>query len=387
MKKLIKYPLALILISINVLAFSQIKNPKNIEYEWRTNQTNTIIDLSEIQAVLPRGSFPKLDFPKFISHKESKSHYFKHEPVIAVEINGEAKAYPLSILTMHEISNDIIGGVPVLPAYCPLCNTAVVFDRRLKVDGEEHLLEFEVSGMLRKSNLIIFDFLTESWWQQLTGEAIAGEFAGKELSYIPSVIISYEEFFNRYPEGKILSPKTGFDAQKRYGTNPYEKYDDINSVPYSRFFDEKKIDKRLPAMERIINIRDKDKYKIYSYSLIKKQGVINDKFENNDIVIFYQGGTVSILDEKLITKSKDIGSVTVFNPMLNNKLLIFKKEGKIFKDELTSSEWDITGLCYNGELQGSQLEPIIHGNHFAFAWFAFIPNLKYIQKMIQTKLK
>lgn len=368
-----KYLFVLVLISINLLVFSQIKNPKNIDYEWRTNQTNTTIDLSEIQAVLPRGSFPKLDFPKFISQKESKSHYFKHEPVIAIEINGEAKAYPLSILTMHEISNDIIGGVPVLPAYCPLCNTAVVFDRRLTLDGEEHLLEFEVSGMLRKSNLIIFDFLTESWWQQLTGESIAGEFAGKELSYIPSVIISYEEFFKRYPEGKILSPKTGFDAQKRYGTNPYEKYDDLNSLPYSRFFDEKKIDKRLPAMERIINIRDKDKYKIYSYSLIKKQGVINDKFENKDIVIFYQSGTVSILDEKLITKSKEIGSVTVFNPILTNKLLKFKKEGNIFKDEQTNSEWDITGLCYKGELEGSQLEMIIHGNHFAFAWFAFYP--------------
>ena len=162
MNNLIKYASVLILILGTYSTFSQIKNPKNIEYNWRTNRVNTIIDLSEIQAVLPRGSFPKLDFPKFISYKESKSHFFKHEPVISIELNGEAKAYPLSILTMHEISNDIIGSVPILPAYCPLCNTAVVFDRRLKVNGEEHLLEFEVSGMLRKSNLIIFDFLTES---------------------------------------------------------------------------------------------------------------------------------------------------------------------------------------------------------------------------------
>ncbi len=373
MNNLIKFSSVLLLILVHFSTLSQIKNPKNIKYKWRTNQENTIIDLSEIQAVLPRGSFPKLDFPKFISNKEAKSHYFKHEPVIAIELNGEAKAYPLSILTMHEISNDIIGNVPILPAYCPLCNTAVVFDRRLNVNGEEHLLEFEVSGMLRKSNLIIFDFLTESWWQHLTGEAITGEFAGKELTYIPSVIISYEEFFKRYPDGKILSPKTGFDAQKRYGTNPYEKYDDINSVPYSRFFDEKNIDKRLPAMERIINIRDQEKYKIYPFTAIKKNQIINDKFESKNIVIFYQSGTVSVLDKKTISESKDIGSVTVFNPLLNNKLLTFKKDGNIFKDEQTNSEWDITGLCTKGELKDSQLEPVIHGNHFAFAWFAFYP--------------
>ncbi|MCD4791986.1 MAG: DUF3179 domain-containing protein [Bacteroidales bacterium] len=373
MNKLIKAASVLILILITYSTFSQIKNPKNIKYNWRTDQTNTIIDPYEIQAVLPRRSFPKLDFPKFISNKEAESHYYKHEPVISIELNGEAKAYPLSILTLHEISNDVIGGVPILPAYCPLCNTAVVFDRRLKVAGEDYLLEFEVSGMLRNSNLIIYDFLTETWWQHLTGEAITGDFAGSKLTYIPSMIISYKEFFERYPAGKILSCKTGSKHEKRYGTNPYEKYDDETGIPYSRFFDEKNIDKRLPAMERIINIKDHEKYKIYPFSVIKKEEVINDKFKSKNIVIFYQNGTVSVLDNTIISKSKDVGSITVFNPKVNNEILIFKKAGNTFEDEQTNSEWDITGLCTKGELKGSQIKPVIHGNHFAFAWFAFYP--------------
>ena len=372
MNKLIKFASVIILILITYSTFSQINNPK-IKYNWRTDQTNTIIDPYEIQAVLPRRSFPKLDFPKFISNEEAESHYYQYEPVISIELNGEAKAYPLSILTLHKISNDVIGGVPILPAYCPLCNTAVVFDRRLKVAGEEYLLEFEVSGMLRKSNLIIYDFLTETWWQQLTGEAITGEFVGSKLTYIPSMIISYKEFFERYPTGKILSNKTGSKYEKRYGTNPYEKYDDETGIPYSRFFNEKNIDKRLPEMERIINIRDQEKYKIYPSSVIKKKEVINDKFESKNIVIFYQSGTVSVLDNTIISESKDVGSITVFNPIVNNKILIFKKAGNIFEDEQTNSEWDITGLCTKGELKGSQIKPVIHGNHFAFAWFAFYP--------------
>ena len=373
MNKLLQFTPVLIFLFISYTTFSQIKNPKNIDYHWRTDLLNTTIDLSEIQAVLPRGSFPKLDFPKFITDKEAKAHYFEHEPVISIEMNGEAKAYPLSILTMHEISNDIIGGVPILPAYCPLCNTAVVFDRRLKVGNEEYLMEFEVSGMLRKSNLIIYDFLSETWWQHLTGKGIVGDYAGMELNYIPSMIISYKEFFEQYPEGKILSPKTGSKYEKRYGTIPYEKYDDEKGVPYSRFYNEKDIDKRLRAMERIVNIRVQEKYKIYPFSVIKKEEVINDKFESLNIVIFYQSGTVSVLDNTIISESRDIGSVTVFNPIINNEILIFTKEGKIFKDDLTNSEWNITGLCTKGELIGSQLEPIIHGNHFAFAWLAFYP--------------
>lgn len=383
MNKLIKYSSVLFLIFITFSTFSQIKNPKKINCKWRTKQTNSIIDLSEIQIVLPKRTFPELNFPEFITNGEAKTLYFEYEPVISIELNGEAKAYPLSILTMHEISNDIIGGVPVLPAYCPLCNTAVVFDRRIKFQGEEQLLEFKVSGMLRKSNLIFYDFLTETWWQQLTGNAVVGEFAGTELTYIPSMIISFKEFFERYPSGKILSPKTGFEYEKKYGSNPYEKYDDEKGVPFSRFFNEKDIDKRLPAMERIINIRDHKKYKIYPFSTIKKKEVINDKFESKNIAVFFQSGTVSVLDNEKISKSKDIGSVTVFNPKVNNEILTFKKEENIIKDNQTNSEWNITGLCIKGELKGSQLEPIIHGNHFAFAWLAFYPNSEIFTESVK----
>ena len=174
---------------------AQIRNPNNVEYQWETDTTKTNIDLSEITLVLPRNSFPTIDYPDFIGQKKGTEKFFKHEPVISVAIDGQAKAYPLNMLTMHEISNDTLSGVPILPTYCPLCNSSVVFDRRVTHKGKEYQLEFEVSGLLRNSNLILGDKQTETWWQQLTGTGIVGKLAGVELEIIPSMVISVEEFF------------------------------------------------------------------------------------------------------------------------------------------------------------------------------------------------
>ena len=91
------------------------------------------------------------------------------------------------------------------------------------------------------------------------------------------------------------------------------------------------------------------------------------------MVLFYKSGAVSILDEKDITTSKDVGSVTVFNAILDGVHLNFKKKNNAFFDIETTSKWDITGNCYSGKLKGKQLQIMPHGNHFAFAWLAFNP--------------
>lgn len=234
---------------------AQMQNPRNVEYDWKTDTTKSIVDLEEITVVLPRNSFPKIDYPNFIGKEDSLNKFFKQEPVISVSINGEAKAYPLNILTMHEISNDSLGGVPILPTYCPLCNSSVVYDRRLKHNEKEYLLDFEVSGMLRNSDLIMADKQTETWWQQLMGLGIVGELADVELEVIPSLVISVEDFFGRYPNGKILSPNTGTDSQKNYGKNPYENYDNESGKPYERYFDHAKLGYKLPPMERLIDLK------------------------------------------------------------------------------------------------------------------------------------
>ncbi|MBW8052053.1 MAG: DUF3179 domain-containing protein, partial [Cytophagales bacterium] len=132
-------------------------NKEKINQEWKTDITNKSVPLNEFIALLKRDGIPPIDNPKFWNKEEGDKVFFKHEPVIAVAINGKAKAYPLSILTWHEIVNDRIAGVDISATYCPLCNAAIVFDRKLNFKGKEYLLDFGVSGMLRKSDMVMWD--------------------------------------------------------------------------------------------------------------------------------------------------------------------------------------------------------------------------------------
>ncbi|MCA9909314.1 MAG: DUF3179 domain-containing protein, partial [Anaerolineae bacterium] len=101
----------------------------------------------------PPDGIPPIDEPQFESIDAAETWLQPQSPVLTVELNGEARAYPLAILTWHEIVNDTIGSVPVAVTFCPLCNSAFVFDRRI---GED-VLRFGVSGNLRNSNLIMWD--------------------------------------------------------------------------------------------------------------------------------------------------------------------------------------------------------------------------------------
>ncbi len=369
-----KHSLNLVFLFLITIINAQMQNPKNISFDWKTDISNHSVDLSEIQIVLPKGSFPTLDFPKFIGKEEGLKTFFSKEPVIVIEINGQAKAYSLNILTMHEISNDVLGGVPILVTYCPLCNSGIVYNRNLKFKDKDYLLEFEASGMLRMSDMVMLDRNTETLWQQLLGEAIVGELNTATLDILPSLIISVEEFFMRYPYGEILSKKTGFSgSESSYGKNPYVNYDAKDGKPIDHFFDNSKIDNRLPPMERIVDIENDGKYKVYTFTDIAAAGVINDTFRTSEVVLFHQSGTVSILDKADISSSKDVGTVVVYNREMDGITLSFKKESGKFMDDQTNSNWDITGYCYEGELKGKQLKIQPHSNHFAFAWLAFYP--------------
>ncbi|MEA1887151.1 MAG: DUF3179 domain-containing protein [Bacteroidota bacterium] len=226
------------------------KNPKNLDVQWNTDKSNRIVPLEEFTTLLRPDEIPPIDKPEFWDTRKASEMFFKHEPVIVIETGKEAKAYPLSIMTYHEIINDTIGGMPVSVTYCPLCNSAIVFDRRLQFKGKEWLLDFGVSGMLRNSDLVMWDRQTESWWQQFTGESLVGELAGAQLTQVPSMLISLEEFIESYPDGLILSTNTGHNA--RYGTNPYTGYDDPGNTQPRLYSGE--VDQRLPAMERVIDI-------------------------------------------------------------------------------------------------------------------------------------
>ncbi len=362
----------LLIAAFNISSFAQVQNPERLDKRWKTDTTKHSVNLSEFIALMPRDGFQILNYPKFLGSEEGLKAFYEKEPVVSIEINNSAKAYSLNILSFHEISNDTLSGVPILVSYCPLCNSAIVFDRHIKVDGKNKTAQFGIAGMLRKSNMVMWDDLTESWWQQIMGEAVVGKLTGTQLKIIPSQIISVKEFFDNYPNGEILSNKTGFkQAEKKYGKNYYVKYDSVGKKP-SRFFHDK-VDSRLPAMERVIGLSVNGEYKAYPFSVIRQNGVINDKFNSQNIVIFYEPGTVSILDKREFNESKNIGSATVFFPKVNSKKLTFKNNSAGFTDVQTKSVWNILGKCISGKLKGAQLKTKTHGNHFAFSWFSFHP--------------
>ena len=339
---------------------------RTITSSWNTNWNRHTIDYGEIlSGGPPRDGIPSIDEPQFITQAEAAGWLAGNEPVIAVEIGGEARAYPLQILTWHEIVNDQIGDVPLIVTFCPLCNSAIVFDRRL--GGE--VLEFGTSGLLRHSDLIMYDRTTESLWQQFTGEAIAGDMAGRRLAFLASSIVSFDDFRQAYPDGNVLSRDTGFN--RSYGQNPYAGYDTIGNNP---FLFTGELDGRLPAMERVVTVSLDGTDVAYPLSILSAAGVIHDTQAGQDLVVFHSSGASSALGAARIADAEDVGATGVFDPNLDGRKLTFHQEGDKIVDEQTTSTWNVLGQAIDGPLAGDQLTPIVHGDHFWFSWAAFKPD-------------
>ncbi|HLZ69000.1 MAG TPA: DUF3179 domain-containing protein [Dehalococcoidia bacterium] len=326
------------------------------------------MDLREIDSGGPsRDGIPPLDKPSFRPVPDGDGFLTAVEPVIAFEHNGDARAYPLQILIWHEIVNDTVGGLPVTVTFCPLCNTAIVFDRTL--DGR--VLDFGTTGNLLDSDLVMYDRQTESWWQQFAGEAIVGELTGKQLTYLPAAVVSWAQFKERYPRGAVLSRDTGYD--RPYGENPYAGYDNAADPP---FLYNGSIDKRLLPKEHVVTVAINDEAVAYPFRVLQKAQVVNDTVDNEPIVIFWQKGTTSALDAEQIAKSVDIGSATAFSALLDGRRLTFQAVNGGFTDAESGSQWSVLGRATAGPLQGRQLPAIVHGTPFWFAAAVAYPKIR-----------
>ena len=340
-----------------------------VSLEWpNTDFEKTLVDLDEIMSGgPPKDGIPPIDEPEFDSVGDASDWLNPREPVVVVSVNGETKAYPIQILTWHEIVNDTIGGVPVAVTFCPLCNATIVFDRRS--DGE--VLDFGTTGRLRKSDLVMYDRQSESWWQQFTGQAIVGEKAGTVLDRIPAVIVAFEDFREAYPRSPVLSRRTGY--HRSYGNNPYRGYDSIDDQPFL-FFDP--VDERLPPMERVLNVSIDDSHKLYPFSVFESEPVINDVVAGMPVVVFSRQGTLSALDGTVIADSRKVPSATAYDRRVDGKTMRFALRDGHIVDEESGTRWNLFGTGIDGPLAGRRLEPAPGGVHFAFAWLAFNPESK-----------
>ncbi|MEX1155603.1 MAG: DUF3179 domain-containing protein [Chloroflexota bacterium] len=295
------------------------------------------------------------------------------EPVIAVEINGEARAYPIQILIWHEIANDTLADIPIAVTFCPLCHTAIVYDRRL--DGAVH--QFGVSGKLRHSDMVMFDRATESWWQQATGEAIVGTLTGSQLEFLPSQLMGWQQFAGRYPEGTVLSRETGHN--RSYGSNPYIGYDDIDTSPFL-LDDVTLLDGRLSPKLRVLAVALGDEAAAYPFPDLAVERVVNDEVGGVPLVILFWPGVVSGLGGDTVAGGDEVGSAAAFVRQLDDELLDFEAAGEgAMRDRQTGSTWDFTGLATDGPLTGRQLEPVAADSPFWFAWAIFRPETRIWQ--------
>ncbi len=269
----------------------------------KTDFSKTEVGWSEIMSGgPPKDGIPSIDKPRFkaasdaVELEQSFGSLADVEPVIGLELNGDARAYPLRILIWHEIVNDTVGGVPVAVTYCPLCNSSIVFDRRLGA----RVLTFGTTGKLRRSDLVMYDRQTQSWWQQFTGTAIVGELTGSELKLIPARLESFAQFKAHHPTGKVLVPTVpGF---RPYGRNPYVGYDRAGRPLLYRG----DLPKGIQPMARVVVVRQqRNTPVIVALAHLRRQTTIR----LGTIELSWRAGQASAVDRGLIAKGRDVGTV------------------------------------------------------------------------------
>ena len=269
-------------------------NPDSWRYEWSdTDFSKHSVAWKEIRSGgPPKDGIPPIDDPVFVPVSE-ETELAATEPVVGLTLNGDARAYPLRILTWHEIVNDEVGGVPVTVTYCPLCNSAIVFDRRVG----DRVLDFGTTGKLRNSDLVMYDRATESWWQQFLGEAIVGEMTGTRLVAIPARLESWSRFAARHPDGQVLVPNN--PGMRDYGRNPYFGYDSAKAP----FLYDGELPAEVPAMARVVVVGEE----AWTLELLRRQG----RLEAGDLVLTWEAGQNSALDDPQIANGRDVGNVAV----------------------------------------------------------------------------
>ena len=282
--------------AICLIAGASLAQSISWQAEWpRTDFSNSLVDFSEIlSGGPPKDGIPAVDDPEFLPAVQ-ETRLAAREPVITLEVEGETpRAYPIRYLMWHEIVNDQVGGVPVAVTYCPLCNSGIVFDRRVDDAGT---LTFGVSGKLRHSDMIMYDRQTESWWQQAVGEGIVGELAGKALDPIPSWTESWAHFSERNPDGLVMDEPR---FPRAYGMNPYRGYDTADrpflyrgeNPPFG-----------IHPLSRVVKVGNR----AWPLDRLRKAGTLSE----HGLEFLWVEGQASPLDTPDIAKGRDIGSLRV----------------------------------------------------------------------------
>lgn len=337
-----------IIISLYSMSGSQTE-PAPVENTGKITVTDGIKHIIPLEKIRgggpPKDGIPSIDNPVFTT---SDADFISNEDiVIGLEIAGDARAYPLSILVWHEIVNDNVGETPVAITYCPLCYTNQVFKR--VIDGQP--VEFGTSGKLYNSNLVMYDRLTDSYWSQALGVAITGELAGESLEIIPFDVISWSDWKTLHPDTLVLTRETGHS--RAYNVDPYGGYYTDGRI----MFPVDNSDDRLHPKEIVLGFHIDGIYKAYR-QYDAETAIIND----------------NIGDVPIMLVSGFPGNARAFDRTLDGKVLDFEYTDGAITDVQTGSVWDYSGQSVSGEYLGESLDRLPFSPGFWFEWIAFHPD-------------
>lgn len=287
---------------------------------------------------------PSIDNPKYIDAVQA-DWMNPDDRVIGIEGDTESIAFPLKILSRHEIVNTEIDGEPIVVTYCPLCRSGVTYSR--KVNGET--LEFGVSGKLYNANLVMYDRSTESYWSQIQGKAIIGPNTPQKLELRFSSITNWSQWKKGHPGTKVLSRNTGIYPASTYEVSPYEGYKNSGRVG----FGVGEVDDRLEPKGTIFGISLNGSSKAYPEDLIRKQDLIQDTVGGIPVVIL---------------ENPSDGTIEAFVQRSNGQTLNLSLNGS----ELVSSRGQSWDLAKNEV----DMERISTKGFYWFAWRKFRPDTK-----------
>lgn len=289
----------------------------------------------------------------FASAKENKID--QERLVLGVVINGRAKAYPIQLIGYHHQVVDTFGYVKVIVTYCTVCRTGRVYSPF--IDIEQKYETFRLVGM-DHFNAMFEDATTKSWWQQATGEAIAGPLKGKHLKELPSEQMRLSAWLQQYPESIIMQPDTTFK----------EKFEKMKS--YDKGTSKSDLTRRdsgsWKAKSWVVGIKHLETARAYDWNLLVQKRLIQDSLPWYPV---------------MITLEKDTASFHTFSRVLDGQTLHFHRtgDGDTLADETTGSLWNASGKCVAGHLLGKQL-PLVQGyQEFWHSWQTFHPGTEKYQ--------
>ena len=343
---------------------------------------NPHVKRERLRTVLKRDRFEPLDNPTFVRGAEAE-YMTPEDRVVGVEVDGQAKAYPMSVMSFHEVANDTVGGVPVAVSWSPVCYSPRAFLRRApamvsqpaSVDAAAGtgLLELGNSGKLLLNSSVYYDRPTESLWLQFLGQAVAGPYEGWWLEQIPAVNASWQSWLGAYPDTLVL------DSGEASNVDLFDRYyrsdrTGIHKLPA--------VDGRWRGKDVVLGVEINEEVRAYPLPWLVEQPLVTDEIGREPVCVVLE---------------RISATAVAFDPRVGGRTLTFEEEGEnprrpdqpdtedeempeivfeplFLKDRQTGSRWRaVSGECVEGELQGRRLRRLPMSMGFWFAWSRFYP--------------